>query len=91
MRIRACFPPLVGVGTVDPFLNLPFVKRRSRGECGPLRRMNQSRCVLALELEADIKEPAFETSAVHTIVAAFVHGRQGHGAVGRRFVGASMG
>jgi hypothetical protein len=29
--------------------------------------------VLALELEADIKEPAFETSAVHTIVAAFVH------------------
>ncbi|KAJ7331497.1 hypothetical protein DFH08DRAFT_940105 [Mycena albidolilacea] len=66
----------------DPILHLPFDGRRSRGECGPLRRMNQSRCgvaVLALELEADIKAPAFETSAVHTIVAAFVHVVKGTG------------
>ncbi|KAJ7318302.1 hypothetical protein DFH08DRAFT_942605, partial [Mycena albidolilacea] len=66
----------------DPMLHLLFDGRRSRGECGPLRRMNQSRCgggVLALELEADIKAPAFETSAVHTIVAAFVHVVKGAG------------
>ncbi|KAJ7847115.1 hypothetical protein B0H14DRAFT_3138595 [Mycena olivaceomarginata] len=66
----------------DPILHLLFDGRRSRGECGPLRRMNQSRCgggVLALELEADIKAPAFETSAVHTIVAAFVQVVKGTG------------
>ncbi|KAJ7906243.1 hypothetical protein B0H13DRAFT_2506841 [Mycena leptocephala] len=44
--------------------------------------MNQRWCgngLPALELEADINESAFETSAVHTIVAAFVHVVKGTG------------